>query len=157
MAGERARHLQAGAVAWRDVPTCRLDARLSDVRAQVEASRATVCIVIDERRVVLGRLGRAAWKSRRPAASVERAMEIPITYRPDTLLRSLLDRGHGEQFVITDSDGVLIGLVDRRDARRRLAEDRRPRGRARRVRRAPPARRAGSGARAARARTKTRT
>ena len=133
MEGTRARRLQAGAVARRNVPTCRLDDRLSDVRARVQVSGWDVCIVVNEAGVVLGRLGRAAWSSRRRATSVERAMDIPTTYRPDVPLESLIDRGRGHAdagFLITDSDGVLIGVVDRREARR-LVETERKQQRAR--------------------------
>jgi CBS domain-containing protein len=155
MEGTRARRLQAGAVARRNVPTCRLDDRLSDVRARVRASGSDVCIVVNEAGVVLGRLGHAAWTSRRRATSVERAMDIPTTYRPDIPLDSLIDHGRGKagaDLLITDSDGVLIGLVDPRDARR-LVETERKRRRARPKRHAKSA---GSRAKGGRGRARSR-
>lgn len=153
MEGTRARRLQAGAVARRNVPTCRLDDRLSDVRVRVRASGSDVCIVVNEAGVVLGRLGRAAWSSKRRATSVERALDIPTTYRPDVPLDSLIDRGRGSaDLLITDSDGVLVGLVDRRDARR-LVETERKAGRARTKRQAKSA---GSRAKGGRGRARSR-
>jgi hypothetical protein len=86
--------------------------------------------VVDEGGVVLGRLGRSAWRSKGSAASVEEVMDVPTTYRPDNLVESLVERGGArDEIVITTSDGVLVGVVSRREARRQLAELRRPRRR----------------------------
>lgn len=155
MQGTRARQLLAGAVARRDVPTCGLSDAPRDVRARLQASRSAVCIVVDDAGVVLGRVGRAAWRSENPAAAVEDVMDVPTTYRPDNLVESVIaavGRGKGE-VVITTSDGVLIGVLDLREARQRLAEMRRPRARATRAR--PKRRPRPAGARA-RATTRTR-
>jgi CBS domain-containing protein len=87
--------------------------------------------------VVLGRLGGAAWTAR-GGKSVERLMETPTTYRPDNLLADLagvMRRHRAPSLVITDADGVLVGVLSRRDAERRRA----PRGPSgRRRRRATP-------------------
>jgi hypothetical protein len=57
-------------------------------------------------------------------------MDVPTTYRPDNLVESLVERGAArDEIVITTSDGVLVGLISRREARRLLAELRRPRRR----------------------------
>jgi hypothetical protein len=50
----------AGEVARRDVPTCALDERLADVLERVRSAGWDTCIVVNEQRVVLGRLGRKA-------------------------------------------------------------------------------------------------
>src|SRR6266576_3927217 len=52
--------LLAGDIAHRDVPTCTLADRLADVRERVRAAEWDTCIVVNEREVVLGRLGRQA-------------------------------------------------------------------------------------------------
>jgi CBS domain-containing protein len=127
MEGTRARRARAGDVARRDVPTCRLGDRLGEVRTRVRASGWDVCIVVNEAGVVLGRLGPAAWAAA-GRTSVERGMETPTTYRPDNLLESLVEmmrKKRATSLLITDSDGVLMGLVLRQDAERRLAARRR--------------------------------
>jgi hypothetical protein len=130
MDGARARSLLAGAIARRDVPTCGLADTPSAVRARLQAARSATCIVVSDAGVVLGRLGRAAWRSKRSAASVEDVMDVPTTYRPDNLVESLLERGGaGAEIVITTSDGVLVGVVSRQDARRQLDAFRRRRNR----------------------------
>jgi CBS domain-containing protein len=159
MEGKRARQLQAGALARRDVPTCGLDARLGDVRTRLQDSGFTACIVVNGAGVVLGRLRRAALGSKDPATPVEAAMDVPTTYRPDTPLESLIGAGRakaGAALVITDLDGVLIGVIDQREARRRLGETRRATGRGRRARPATRAKGSGSRRRARRTRAKRR-
>lgn len=55
---------RAGEHARRDVPTCRLDERLADVRRRVERSSWDTCIVVNEHAVVLGRLGQRALRAK---------------------------------------------------------------------------------------------
>jgi hypothetical protein len=153
MQGTRARRPLAGALARRDVPTCALSDAPSEVRARLRASRSAGCVVVDEAGVVLGRVGRAAWRSGDPAAPVEEVMDVPTTYRPDNLVESLIAAGgkaNGE-VVITTSDGLLIGVLDLREARQRLAAMRPARGRAARAR---PGRRPGPAGSRGRARTR---
>ena len=87
MEGRRARRAQAGEMAGRDVPTCRLGDRLGEVRARVRASGWDTCVVVSEAGVVLGRLGRAAWARGRDLP--REGDDTPTTYRPDNLLESL--------------------------------------------------------------------
>lgn len=148
MEGQRARHPRAVEAARRDVPTCGLDDRLGEVRTRVRASGWDVCIVVNEARVVLGRLRRAAW-AKRGVVSVEEVMETPTTYRPDNLLESLVEvmrEKRANSLLISDSDGVLMGLVVRQDAERRLPErgEDRPRPRPPRAGRGPAGTRAGT-------------
>src|SRR5437667_3247329 len=58
--GEDPSEHRAGAHVRTDVPTCRLGERLAKVRMRVEQTDWDTCLVIDDRRVVLGRLGRRA-------------------------------------------------------------------------------------------------
>src|SRR5216684_779837 len=58
--GTRGSETRVGADINRDVPTCRLDERLADVRAQVRAAGWDACFVVNDEQVVLGRLGRTA-------------------------------------------------------------------------------------------------
>ncbi len=108
----------AGEVARRDVPTCALDDDLRAVRERVRSTGWETCVVIDEERVVLGRLGRRALSSD-DDSSVEAAMtEGPSTVRPSIGLSALLERMQKRDltsFLITTSDGGLVGLALRRD------------------------------------------
>ncbi len=109
----------AGDVAHRDVPTCTLADRLPDVRERVRAAGWDTCIVVNEQRVVLGRLGRQALASEIDS-SVEEAMTPgPSTVRPsigaDALLERIRARRNLTSFLVTTPDGRLVGLVRRDD------------------------------------------
>jgi CBS domain-containing protein len=108
--------LTAGDVAHRDVSTCTLDERLADVRDRVRVAGWDSCIVVNEQRVVLGRLGRKAVASDSDE-SVEEAMSPgPSTVRPsigaDALLERIRARNLGS-YLVTTPDGRLVGLVRR--------------------------------------------
>src|SRR6266852_8559548 len=82
----------AGDVAHRDVPICALADRLADVQKRVRAAGWDACIVVNEQRVVLGRLGRKALGSDADT-SVEEAMTPgPSTVRPSIGVEDLLER-----------------------------------------------------------------
>src|ERR671923_419549 len=108
----------AGDVAQRDVPTCTLDNDLSEVRERVCASGCDTCIVVNEQRVVLGRLGRKAVASDSDE-SVEEAMSPgPGTVRPSIGTDALLERMRSRNltsYLVTTPDGRLIGLVRREE------------------------------------------
>src|SRR5919106_378837 len=48
--------LRAGTVARRDVPACKPGDRVADAAAAARAAEADVCMVVNDERVVLGRL-----------------------------------------------------------------------------------------------------
>jgi CBS domain-containing protein len=110
--GERARG---------DVPTCRLDERLADVRARVGPSGWDTCIVVNEHGVVLGRVGRQALASG-DEVSVEEAMTPgPGTIRPSMTLDEIAARMRERNLtsaIVTRSDGTLVGVLRRSDAER---------------------------------------
>ncbi len=112
----------AAGAADRDVPTCALADDLQDVRAQVRTTGWTQCIVVNERRIVLGRLGRSALAADE-AGTVEEAMSSgPSTVRPDAPLDELLERlarQNLETALVTTSEGVLVGVVRRAGRARR--------------------------------------
>jgi len=68
--GADASEPSAGDAVQPDVPTCSLQDDLPSVRARVRASGWDPCIVVNEQRIVLGRLGRKA-----PAADDLRSVE----------------------------------------------------------------------------------
>lgn len=124
MEGTQANVPHAGDVARRDVPMCRITDRLGDVRARVQAMGWDICIVVNDERVVLGRLRKKAWHAPH-VATVETVMDSgPTTIRPDTKLDSITKRMQTrkvDDIVVTTSDGRLIGVLYRTDAERQLA------------------------------------
>jgi CBS domain-containing protein len=109
----------AGRLARRDVPTCTLAEDLQEVRKRVRGTGWDTCIVVNEERVVLGRLGRSAIGSD-DGASVEEAMtDGPSTVRPSIGAAALVERMRRRDltsFLVTTPDGRLVGLVLRDDA-----------------------------------------
>ena len=108
----------AGDVARQDVPICTLADRLTDVRERVSAAGWDTCIVVNEQRIVLGRLGRRAIAADSDE-SVEDAMTPgPSTVRPSISVEDVLDRMRARDltsFLVTTPDGRLVGLALRRD------------------------------------------
>jgi Mg/Co/Ni transporter MgtE len=117
---------RAGELARADTPTCTLAERLQDVCTRVREGGWNTCLVVDERRVVLGRLGRKALA--RTDAVVEEAMSAgPRTFRPDVRLGAVVGwmrRRNLTSAVVTTSDGRLVGVVLRDEAEARLAGER---------------------------------
>ena len=108
----------AGDVAHRDVPTCTLADRLADVRKRVRAAGWDTCIVVNDERVVLGRLGRKAVAADDDQSVEESMTPGPTTVRPSIGVEALLERLRDRNlssYVVTTPDGRLVGLVLRRD------------------------------------------
>jgi CBS domain-containing protein len=125
--GTQARTPHAADVARGDVPVCRLLDRLGEVRSRVRAAGWDTCMVVNDMGVVLGRIGKRVLDSGSDAGTVvEQAMTSgPSTFRPDVPLVELAEymRTHDLATApITTSDGVLVGLVFRQDAERRIHE-----------------------------------
>jgi CBS domain-containing protein len=122
--GKLAEQPSGGDVARADVPTCLLSDDLSEVRRRVRESGWETCIVVNDDRVVLGRLGRDAIGSD-DGESVEDAMtEGPSTVRPSIRLDALLDRMRSKNvrsWLVTTPDGKLVGLVLRNQAEERVS------------------------------------
>jgi CBS domain-containing protein len=115
---------RAGAHLRTDVPTCSPHDPLRDVCERLDESGWDTCFVVDERRVVLGRLGRRAIRGR-DDVSAEQAMTLgPSTIRPSARLRDVVERMVRQKLTslpVTTSDGRLFGLLLREDAERELA------------------------------------
>ena len=110
-----------GALAHKDVPTCRLDARVGDVREQVMASGWTTCVVVNENGIVFGRLFESDLRGE-PTAPVEQVMHPgPSTFRPHVAASEMLAYMHEHGLrtaLVTTSAGRLVGLVFREDVER---------------------------------------
>lgn len=111
----------AGDVAQRDVPTAGLDDRLDDVRERVGAAGWDTCVVVNEQRVVLGRIGRSALRGSGDTSASAVMTEGPSTIRPNTLLSVELERMTARNLtsvVVTTPDGRLFGALRIADAER---------------------------------------
>jgi Mg/Co/Ni transporter MgtE len=98
------------------VPTCGVGERLADVRERVRAAGWDTCVVVNEQRVVLGRLGHRALTSGADMSVDEAMTPGPRTVRPSIGTEALLERmrpQHLTSFLITTPDGRLVGLVRR--------------------------------------------
>jgi Mg/Co/Ni transporter MgtE len=116
---------RVGAYVRRDVPTCRLEERVAAVRARARAAGWDTCFVVNERRIVLGRLGRAVLAGE-DDIDVEEAMSAgPSTVRPSLELERAVERMRRQGLTtlpVTTSDGRLLGLLERDAAERALRE-----------------------------------
>ncbi|MCP9488146.1 MAG: CBS domain-containing protein, partial [Gaiellaceae bacterium MAG52_C11] len=122
--GQDGSETRAGAHVRTDVPTCSPNARLRDVCETLDDSGWDTCFVVDDRRVVLGRLGRRAIHARADV-SAEEAMTLgPSTIRPSARLRATVERMERQKLTnlpVTTSDGRLVGLLLRDDGARARA------------------------------------
>jgi len=116
---------RAGDLVRRDVPTCRLDERVTDVRRRVGEVGWDVCIVANERNVVLGRLRQEHMEEAASEDRVEDVMEAgPGTIRPSEPLDELVERLRERDLthaIVTTSAGMLLGVLLRAEAERALA------------------------------------
>ena len=116
----------AGAAADVAVPTCSPAEDLATVQARVRASDFETCIVVNDQRIVLGRLGRRALGAGAGLSVAEAMTDGPRTVRPSLLLADLVTQmvdGGRTTSLVTTLDGRLVGLV-RRDAAERMIDSR---------------------------------
>jgi Mg/Co/Ni transporter MgtE len=110
---------RAGDVARRDVPTCRLDETIGEVRKRVRAAGWNACVVVNDERVVLGLL-REAELEKGADELIEQVMRPgPSTFRPNVPIEEMAQYMVDHNLPtspITSSDGRLIGLLRREDA-----------------------------------------
>ena len=122
--GERDSGTRVGAHLQTEAPTCTLEESLPDVCERVRAAGWDTCFVVNDERIVLGRLGRAAL-ARGGNASVEDVMAAgPSTVRPSLDLSRAVERMLSQKLTnlpVTRPDGVLLGLVYREDAEQALS------------------------------------
>lgn len=119
--GEEADAPTAGRLVREDVVTCELDDRVGEVRERILASGYGFGLVTAAGGVLLGRLRRSALDCD-PNLRAEEVMEAgPWTVRPDlapaALAKRLDDRGL-RWAIVTNPDGVLLGILNREDLER---------------------------------------
>jgi CBS domain-containing protein len=117
--GENSQRPRASTAARRDVPTCRPDERLRDVRERARAAGWDAAVVVDENDVVFGLL-RAHELAKDEGLGVAEAMRPgPSTFRPYVPIKEMADymTEHDlESAPVTTSDGKLVGLLLRSEA-----------------------------------------
>ena len=123
--GENGSETRAGAHLRTDVPTCRPDDRLQNVCERLHESGWDTCFVLDERSVVLGRLGRRAIRGRENVTAEEAMTPGPSTIRPSARLQEVVERMRNQTLTnlpVTTSDGRLVGLLTRAAAENALGD-----------------------------------
>src|SRR6266702_1097027 len=112
--GRRDSATRVGAHGRIGVPTCGVGEPLREVCERVRKAGWDTCFVVDERNVVLGRLGRSAL-ARDADVFVEEAMTPgPSTVRPSLELDKAIERMREQRLSslpVTRSDGVLAGVI----------------------------------------------
>ena len=129
--GRTARRRRAIEVCRKDIPTCGPSERLGEVRDRVRAGGHEICVVVNERGIVLGRLQRKSWE-REPELLAEDCMQLgPPTTRPDHFLHEVIQRLRKVGSLLVtwygrDEDGGrLLGVLFREDVERALDENER--------------------------------
>jgi CBS domain-containing protein len=118
-------------IARKDIPTCGPRERLGDVRERVRAAGQEMCVVVNDRGIVLGRLRRKEW-DRDSDAAVEDVMELgPPTERPDPFLSEVVERLRKVGSLLVtwygseENGGRFVGVLFRADVERVLEENER--------------------------------
>lgn len=123
--GGNASILYAGEVADTDPPTCALDTPVADIRAMLDGSPNGFCLVITQRRTVLGRVRRSALDGMDDGATAGQVMESgPSTVRFDVRADELVQRlakQNLETAVVTTPGGCLVGVFHRQATETRLS------------------------------------
>ena len=95
------------------------------MRDRLRAAGETSCIVVNDQRVVLGRVRGEALDAD-AEQTVEAVMEAgPTTVRPSEPLDALIERMQKRRtssIIVSTANGVLVGVLRREDGERRLSE-----------------------------------
>lgn len=108
---------RVSSIALPDVPTCSLDESVAEVAARLPEGW-DICVVTNDRRIVLGLLGRSALRSDQQT-TVESAMTSgPSTIRPSARIEAIRQRMRDQKLtrmIVSRSDGELLGIVRAED------------------------------------------
>jgi CBS domain-containing protein len=117
--GTNAKRPSARDVARSDVPTCRVDEPIGEVRERVHAAGWDVCVVVNGERIVFGFLRGAELEKGRHGAVEAFMRPGPSTFRPNVPIEEMAEFMVEHDLAsspITTSDGRLVGLLRRNDA-----------------------------------------
>jgi CBS domain-containing protein len=116
--GTNASKPRIGALSHKDVPTCSVDERLSDVRERVNRAGWDVVVVVNEERVVFGLLRSKELAGDGDQLIAQAMRPGPSTFRPYAFARDLahfMVDHKLESSPVTTSDGRLVGLLRQKD------------------------------------------
>ena len=116
--GEQGSETRVAARMRSDVPTCRLDDPVEEVRRRLDASGWETCVVVNEEGVVLGRIDRPALGIGAPSTAEEAMAAGPSTIRPSARPEKIARRMRLQDLtdlLVTTPHGRLLGIVSRRD------------------------------------------
>lgn len=115
--GEEVGTVHGGDLVRREFPTCRPDETVAAVAERF--GEHSLCAVVDEDGVLLGRLSRADIAGNREKTAGEVAHPGPSTFRPDVaaieMAKWFKRRPKTEAFIISTPDGRPFGLLYRTD------------------------------------------
>src|ERR671931_2661247 len=106
--GRGSQTLRIGAYVRTDAPTCRLDERVGDVAARVSAQGWDMCLVVNDRGILLGRLNRKELRADADQRIEQVVRPGPSTYRPDvsaTEMRHVMTHKGIGALPVTTGDG----------------------------------------------------
>jgi CBS-domain-containing membrane protein len=102
-----------------DVVTCALDDAAEQVQRAIDDSPYGFALALSDARCVLGRVRRSRLAGAKSGDLVEAVLEPgPSTIRPHISvdeLRKRLARGKAQTLIVTDPEGLLLGVVRRAD------------------------------------------
>ena len=122
--GSGPHYAPAGEVARREVPTCRFNETAGDIRRAMEGSPESLCAVVNEAGIVLGRVRARELPDDDSTPILQFMRPGPATVRPREELRPLVERMRKAEvgtILVTTAKGRLVGVVHRDDAERWLA------------------------------------
>ncbi len=111
--GKAAGVTRVAALADGDVATCAADEKVGEVRARLGGDD-DLCVVVNQRRVVMGLVGRGDLEVDDDRPVVDVMQEGPTTIRPNVpapVLAEHLEHGSSSTALITTSEGELVGLL----------------------------------------------
>lgn len=122
--GNEPSETRAGAHLRTDAPNCAPDDRLLAVCKRLDETGWGTCFVLDERGVVLGRIGRRAIRGSSDVTAEEAMTLGPSAIRPSARLEAVVERMRRQSLTslpVTRPDGRLVGLLTLADAETALA------------------------------------
>lgn len=110
----------------RDVPTCRPDETIGEIRPRTVDEGWDVCVVTDCDQMAIGRIRSSGFDTDPDRLAVDVMEPGPSTVRADGLLQPLVQRmeeRNAPHVIVSTPQGKLVGILIRHEAARLLAGD----------------------------------